>query len=192
MCKDLCKADKLSEEKAKTLDITVDPEGVLLWTERHEMSVTPDIKCPICDKGGAVQSLYEGGTDFYFKGNCYLNRADAKRHMDLRLLESGNDPYKHMRQSGEVDDKIQKLKKAKIKMNKLSKYCVIAGAVLVSVLTGCGSDNSNSGQDPTFRAVDLPPSLNEEVLPLSVPALSMWILSSPGIRRVLQLFQYSH
>ena len=114
VCKELCKAEDLSEEKLKALDVEPHPEGVLIWMERHEMSATPDVRCPICSTE-AIQTLYGNSTDFYFKGNCYLNRADAKRHMDLRLLESGNDPYKHMRQPGEVDDKIQTLKKMKTK-----------------------------------------------------------------------------
>jgi hypothetical protein len=54
-----------------------------------------------------------GAPVWYIKGNCYLNRADCRRQMDLHKLETGQDPYAHMRVPGEVDDIKSRLKNPK-------------------------------------------------------------------------------
>jgi hypothetical protein len=79
------------------------PDGVLVWLECHGMSDTPEIKCPAC--GGKAMRSTTGLTPplGHIRGQCYLNRADQRKQMDLRTLEAGQDPYGHMRQSGEVD-----------------------------------------------------------------------------------------
>jgi hypothetical protein len=76
------------------------------------MHEEPEIACPVCGTR-ATQTLYGYDQQFYIKGNCYLNRADAQRQMDIRTLESGNDPYAHMRQPGEVDELKSTLRKKK-------------------------------------------------------------------------------
>ena len=80
------------------------PKDMLVWLESHGMNDTPEIKCPGCG-GKAVRSTH-GLTPprGHIRGQCYLNRADQRRQMDLRTLESGNDPYAHMREPGEIDD----------------------------------------------------------------------------------------
>lgn len=79
------------------------PEGMLVWLEAHGMNDTPDIKCPACG-GKAVRSTHGiNAPTGHVRGNCYLNKADQRRQMDLRTLEAGQDPYAHMRESGEVD-----------------------------------------------------------------------------------------
>lgn len=80
------------------------PQGMLVWLENHGMNEIPEIKCPGCG-GKAMRSTY-GLTPprGFIRGQCYLNRADQRRQMDLRTIESGQDPYAHMRQAGEVDD----------------------------------------------------------------------------------------
>lgn len=107
-----CKVKQLKKELKEKLCIEKHPKGVLIWTEQHGMNDKPEIKCPVCT--GATERTFHG-TNFteWIRGNCYLNRADAKRQMDLRVLETG-DPYKGMRQSGEVDDLKSKLRKKKI------------------------------------------------------------------------------
>jgi hypothetical protein len=80
------------------------PTGMLVWLENHGMNETPEIKCPACG-GKAVRSTH-GITPpvGHVRGQCYLNRGDQRRQMDLRTLEAGQDPYAHMRQPGELDD----------------------------------------------------------------------------------------
>lgn len=117
--KDPCKLEKLSDELKEKLCLQEPPhpDGFLVWTERHGMQETPEYKCPVCgDK--AVMSSYGVDVTGFIRGNCYLNRQDAKKQMDLRLLETGQDPYKHMRQAGEVDHLKQKLR-GKVKDKKV-------------------------------------------------------------------------
>lgn len=97
-----CTADKLAPELREKMCLVEHPDWMLVWTERHGMQETPEYKCPVCGKKAVVSTW---GVDVlgYIRGNCYLNRQDAKKQMDIRLLETGNDPYGHMRQPGEVD-----------------------------------------------------------------------------------------
>lgn len=111
-CPSNCKIKQLSKMLQEKLAIEKHPKGLLVWTEQHGMNDTPCIKCPVCGNV-AIRTWHGVSLKGYTKGNCYLNRDDCKRHMDLRLLESGNDPYKHMRQPGETDDLTQRLKKKK-------------------------------------------------------------------------------
>lgn len=110
-CLNGCKTKQLSKELKQKLCIEKHPKGILVWTEQHGMNDKPEIKCPVCT--GAAERTFHG-TNFteWIRGNCYLNRADAKRQMDLRVLETG-DPYGHMRQRGEVDDLKSRLRKKK-------------------------------------------------------------------------------
>lgn len=112
-CPKECKLKQLSKELRDKLTIEKHPKGRLVWTERHSMDEKPEIKCPVC---ATVSERTWHGTkqQGWIRGQCYLNRADAKRHMDLRVLESGNDPYGHMRQAGEVDDLKSRLRKKKV------------------------------------------------------------------------------
>lgn len=105
-----CQEKDLTEEKAhptlrphEEICIEPHPKGILVWLEVHGINETPEIKCPVCD-GKAVRSSH-GITvpRGFIRGNCYLNRAEQKRLSDIRVLESGRDPYAHMREKGEVD-----------------------------------------------------------------------------------------
>jgi hypothetical protein len=108
-----CKVKQLTRGIKKSLVIEKHKGGVLIWTIQHGMNETPTIKCPVCSKN-AVKTLYGANLTTWVRGNCYLNRKDCKRQMDLRLLESNNDPYKSSRQSGEVDELKNTLRKKKI------------------------------------------------------------------------------
>lgn len=114
-----CKTSKLTPEQAQKLCL-VDPphpKSMLVWTERHGMQENPEYKCPVCG-GKAVVSSWGVDVTGFIRGNCYLNRSDAKKQMDLRLLETGEDPYAGMRQPGEVDHIKQKLR-GKVKPKKV-------------------------------------------------------------------------
>lgn len=115
-CPKQCKTTKLSKEqklRVSKLAVEKHPKKILIWAEQHAWDSKPNIKCPLCES--KAEMTWYGTKQFgYIRGNCYLNRADCKRQMDLNLLETGNDPYSHMRQSGEVDELKKKLKKKKI------------------------------------------------------------------------------
>jgi len=112
-CPGGCKTKQLTKTLKKSLALEKHPKGLLIWTEQHGMNDKPEIKCPVC--AGLAERTFHGTTfTGWIRGNCYLNRADAKRQMDLRLLEKkGDDPYGYMRQPGEVDDLKSRLRKKK-------------------------------------------------------------------------------
>lgn len=112
-CPKQCKTKQLSTELKAKLAIEKHPKGILVWTERFGMEEIPEVKCPVCS-GIAERTWHGTKQEGWIRGQCYLNRADAKRQMDIRLLETNNDPYKSMRQPGEVDDLKSRLRKKKI------------------------------------------------------------------------------
>lgn len=108
---DPCKLEQLSAELREKLCLPEipHPDGILVWTEKRGLHDTPEYKCQVCG-GKAVVSPYGVDVTGYIRGNCYLNRGDAKKQMDVRLLETGSDPYAGMRQPGEVDHLKNKLR----------------------------------------------------------------------------------
>jgi predicted nucleic acid-binding Zn ribbon protein len=84
--------------------------GTLIWEVKHGMTEMPKIKCPLCSKKADRTMEGVGAPIWYIKGNCYLNKDDCRKQMDLHKLETGQDPYAHMRQPGEVDHIKKKLK----------------------------------------------------------------------------------
>lgn len=113
-CPKFCKTKQLNKKLRKRLVIEKHPKGILVWTEQHGMNDKPQIKCPVCGIA-AVMTWHGTEPTFYIRGNCYLNKGDCRRQMDLHLLETGNDPYKKYRKPGETDDLKSKLKKMKTK-----------------------------------------------------------------------------
>ena len=82
-------------------------ETAIVWEVSHGMTESPDVPCPVCEES-AVR-IITGGSAFYFRGNGYLDKDGCRRDMNLyKLLK--DDPYGHMRQPGEKDDLIAKLK----------------------------------------------------------------------------------
>jgi hypothetical protein len=63
--------------------------------------------CPKCNN--PAQQLFINTPLFYIRGNGYLDKEGCKRDMNLYHL-TRNDPYKNMRERGEKDDLINKLK----------------------------------------------------------------------------------
>lgn len=116
-CTKECKVKQLPKELKEKLCIEKHPKGMLVWTEQHAMpedNKWPKIACPLCSSE-AKPTWHGINQQGYTRGDCYLNRGDCNRQMDLDLLSQGRDPYGHMRQPGEVDELKKKLKKAKIK-----------------------------------------------------------------------------
>jgi predicted nucleic acid-binding Zn ribbon protein len=106
------KRDEINKKRKDFTVIMVNSER-LVWEEKHRMSETPKIKCPVCGK--KANRTIEGikAPLFYFPGNCYLNKDECRRRMDLHKLETGQDPYAYMRQPGEVDQIKKELKNPK-------------------------------------------------------------------------------
>jgi hypothetical protein len=101
--KDLPKDAHPTMRPEEEICIEKHPTGLLVWLECHGMDEKPEIKCPVCN-GKAMRSAHGmNAPKGHIRGQCYLNRADQRRQMDLRTLEAGKDPYAHMRESGEVD-----------------------------------------------------------------------------------------
>jgi predicted nucleic acid-binding Zn ribbon protein len=110
--KALLEADIVTPDK----DFFQVKSGNLVWEETHGMTEDPKIKCPLCGKKAAKTMEGMSAPVFYFPGNCYLNKEECRKQMDLHALESGNDPFAAHRQPGEVDhikDKLRRNKKPK-------------------------------------------------------------------------------
>ena len=112
-----CKLQDVPEDKAEDLILIENNEGVLIWEEKHGMLEEPEIRCPSCDNISSKTLLGIEAPISWTKGNCYLNRADCQKQMDLHKLETGRDPYGYLRQPGEKDHLIDKLK-GKVKEKK--------------------------------------------------------------------------
>ncbi len=82
----------------------------LIWEEFHGINEEVDIRCPLCDKP-ASKSFVGMNVVHYFRGNCYLDKAGAKRDADLMRMTEGNDPFGEHRESGEASDLIDRLRK---------------------------------------------------------------------------------
>jgi hypothetical protein len=74
------------------------------------MREKPEVKCPAC--GAPCERTWLGMTfQFFLPGEGMVrDKAGARRDMNLYTLQQ-NDPYAHMRQSGEVVDMTEKLRK---------------------------------------------------------------------------------
>jgi putative FmdB family regulatory protein len=75
----------------------------------HGMKEKPKVPCPKC-KSLKTAIAFRTLPTSYIKGNGYLDKAGCHRDMNLWQLRN-NDPYGKMRQRGEKEDLIQKLKR---------------------------------------------------------------------------------
>lgn len=75
----------------------------------HGMFEEVSIKCPGCE-GNARKII--GDVASYVRGNCYLNKEDCTRQMNIHKLQT-DDPYGYMRPAGEKDELIKKLRRGK-------------------------------------------------------------------------------
>jgi hypothetical protein len=97
-----------SKFNVKTEDGKIDAEASpLTWVVSHGIQEDPEISCLNCS--GKTRKVIRS-VNSYFKGNCYLDIASCKREMNIHKLQN-DDPYGHMRQPGEKDDLISKLKR---------------------------------------------------------------------------------
>lgn len=83
-------------------------ESPLVWVVNHLMDQTPDVKCLVCL--GNAQMIIQKQQNAYIRGNGYLDTSGCRRDMNLYKLMT-NDPYGHMRQSGERDHLMDKMRK---------------------------------------------------------------------------------
>lgn len=101
-----------------------------VFETRHSMHPTPaEVKgacvCPRCDGLDTTKFFHNLDISGYVRGNGYLDKEGCKRDMNLfKLTEKDSDtgesldPYKSMRQPGEVDDLKLKLKRGNKKKPK--------------------------------------------------------------------------
>jgi hypothetical protein len=110
--------EKLKKEITTESTLMISKDGILVWEEKHSMSATPKIKCPVCGAKAVKTFLCTHMPVCYTRGYGYLDKAGCRRDMDLFKLQKGEDPYGHMRQPGEVDhikDQLRRGKKSKPK-----------------------------------------------------------------------------
>lgn len=86
------------------------PTWAWIWEEYHSMAETPEIICKICGQK-AERSMIGIDISSYLRGNGYLDRTGCRRDMNLYHVQN-DDPYGYMRQPGEKDDLVAKLKRA--------------------------------------------------------------------------------
>ena len=86
------------------IDVFTSP---IVWYETHGMFEKVDIRCPVCKEKA---SKLIGNVTHYFPGNCYLNKADCKRQMNIHKLLN-DDPYAHMRPEGDKEALLKKLRR---------------------------------------------------------------------------------
>lgn len=110
-----CKVDDYLKSPVDGLSIFVDPDAKdfhtepFVWEEIHDMVQQPAIKCPICGLA-AEKTFYGVRVNFMIPGNFALNTLECKTLANIDRLEN-NDPYAHMRESGEKEEKITKFRK---------------------------------------------------------------------------------
>lgn len=93
----------------KTEDGLIDTTSPLIWVVNHPMNDKPELKCPLCESAARKVIQKVGAT--YIRGNGYLDKKGCTRDMNLYKLQK-DDPYGHMRQPGEKDDLMHRIKKA--------------------------------------------------------------------------------
>ena len=97
-----------SRSMKKNEEGRIDPSSSLIWTVNHPMIECPEIKCPLC--GDKATRIIGNSTEFYFRGNKYLDKLGCQRDMNLHKLQR-DDPYGYMREPGEKDHLVDKLRK---------------------------------------------------------------------------------
>ena len=112
ICPDKLLLKDIDQTKISGMTIYLESEDVdkcrLIWVVKHGMFEKPEVLCPITNKP-AIRIIVDCPT-FYTKGNGLVNDvAGARRDMNLYRLQQ-EDPYAHMRERGEKDDLIHRLK----------------------------------------------------------------------------------
>lgn len=86
---------------------STDKEWIIFEVE-HGMSEEPEILCPKC-KHKCEKAFLEQSNISWTRGYGWLDKRGRKRDMNLHKLEN-NDPYGHMRESGEAEDLAKRLR----------------------------------------------------------------------------------
>ena len=99
-------------EDSRFTEVTEDGQidvakSVVVQLVNHTMAAKPEVLCPAC-KGTAKRVI--GRAQFYFPGNCFLNKTDCKRQMALHKLKY-DDPYGHMRPEGDKEFLMKKIQR---------------------------------------------------------------------------------
>lgn len=108
-CK-LKQVKKFPEDKVFLIPDEEKDDFPLIWEEIHSMTEDVVIKCPVCGEE-ATKTLMGIRFQSYTKGNCYLDKTGCKIDMARHQLDQG-DPYAGHRESGELGDLKDRMKKA--------------------------------------------------------------------------------
>lgn len=116
--------EKLNKNKLRDSDASVagwHPESgdYVFFVESTMKDKPAHPACPKCKSVDTNQTLTENSGFSYIRGNCYLDKAGATRDMNAHKLRN-EDPYGHMRVSGEVDHLVAKFKNAGRDMQKVN------------------------------------------------------------------------
>lgn len=120
-CKD-CSGD-VDENMIVDMDNETDgfhPNGEFLFFKTYKMAdKKKSPKCPKCGGNNTFQSYLDNYLTCYIRGNGIVkDRSGARRDMNRHHLVN-QDPYGHMRQSGEVDDMLSRMNYAGLDMGKI-------------------------------------------------------------------------
>lgn len=108
--------EKVALERLKRDLTSEEYDELVLFETSHSMDPTPEelqeaMTCPRCNGTNCERSMKNSNVIGYMRGNGYLDKAGARRDMNLFHLTQ-DDPYAEYRQPGEVDEMKSKLKRA--------------------------------------------------------------------------------
>ena len=126
-----CEDCSITKGKAKNRQHCIPDEDTAGWHPhtgdymfyvRCKMSDKPkNPKCPKCHGQNTISNLFGQETMSWIRGNGIVNdKAGARRDMNRHTLEN-NDPYGHMRQSGEVDHMLDQCRRGGMDSEKMLK-----------------------------------------------------------------------
>lgn len=112
----ICHTCEKKATEAKGESLTHEEELDVIFETYYQIRASDDeieeaTICPRCDGKDTAQAFSHNSYSGYVRGDGYLDKAGAKRDMNVYTLQN-NDPYASMREPGEVDDKIAKFKNA--------------------------------------------------------------------------------
>ena len=114
---DVLLSDIKDDSRLKGYELYIeDPDNLencrLIWVVNHSIYDDPVIMCPITGKPAIRTLVGCEPAEVYVKGyGMARDKAGARRDMNRHTLETA-DPYAKLRQPGEKDDMINRLKKA--------------------------------------------------------------------------------
>jgi len=91
----------------KCNDCSTEKEWVVFEVS-HSIHEQPEIICPACNKKNCEHIILTA-SKHWVRGNGWLDVKGRQRDLNRHTL-ANNDPYAHMRESGEADDLMVRLK----------------------------------------------------------------------------------